>query len=600
MPTPPTQGFYPLLTDPPFVCLLLILTTALGRRGLVWLRIPSLDLPPLEKGLLAAALGLGLLPLLFFGLALVRQANVLGCNLLLLTLAITLWRDIPPVLLGVLRHAALLRPRSPLGWALTLALLVLFPLAAAPVIDYDGQFYHLTVIKRWLEGGSLRYLPTVTMSQWPLGVEFLFAFPLALWSDTAAKVLHYGLGVLTIVALVQLGRMLGSKQSGLVGAAVLVIVGQNEFKSAYIDLGIAFQTAATVLTWLLWRRTPHRGLWFLMALLCGFTGSFKLTGIFLGPALFLASLRLHPIKRNDGLGFLLLMLLPVAPYLIRSAVLTGNPVYPLLANLVPTRDWYPELTPVFRDFVGLYNWGSTRTWDTTTRQLIRGGFVAAMLVSTGLLMRRPSAAPQRPLLAVVGGLFSISLALTGPYQRYLLPLLPLVVILAFPYLIVGLQRLVSALALVGLLLVSALQLTPIRQALPSLLGGPAPREAYLVKNIPNYGALRFINQVSKPGERVLLVDDTSYYCDRECFLLHPYLQGSIRLIRYDDFLTDVRQLAPRYVVLPRLLPEGHQQLWHFPTENHQRFGRRLAEEHGTRLYQDVNFEVYRLSTYGPG
>ena len=50
----------PLLQDPPFVAALVLLGTAVGWRTLRLLRAPLSDITALERGVLSAAVGLGL------------------------------------------------------------------------------------------------------------------------------------------------------------------------------------------------------------------------------------------------------------------------------------------------------------------------------------------------------------------------------------------------------------------------------------------------------------------------------------------------------------------------------------------------------------
>ncbi|MBB6053200.1 hypothetical protein [Armatimonas rosea] len=561
----------PLLTDPLFVSALLWLALALGRR-----------LVRLGKGLsaepiLALALGLGALPYVFFGLGAVGLARPLALVVGLLALALWARRDFLP-------FPKISLPREPLAWALGVTLVCYLPLAAAPVTDHDGQFYHLTALKRWLGTGRLDYLPTLTMTQWPMGVDMLFGLPLALWSDTAAKLLHFALGALTLVALTTLGTALGNRTAGLLGGAALVLLARGEFCSAYIDLGVAFQVSAALLAFTLALQRDNRQLWLLAALLSGFAGSCKLTMLALGPSLLLAS---GTRTGRDRVLFLALVLAPALPYFIRAALLTGNPLYPTLAHVFPTRDWPSGQSEIFMAFNQLYNWGSSQSWDATTRQGIRGVLIALTLLSFGLW--RSASVVERRLAGSVLGVLALTLWLVGPYPRYLIPSLPVLALLA----VLRLQhvRPLAAVAALLALLVGAQALRDVPRALPAIIGGREERERFLRRELPLYPALAWINQNTAPTARILLVADTAYYCDRPCWLPHPYLQGAIRLVRYEDFVSDVRKAGITHLVVGSA-PQPAPSL--FPTENQVRFSQRLAQERGTRVFQANQVEVWEL------
>ena len=563
-----------LLTDPPFVLALLWLARALGRqigRGQSDQGNPLLEL----------ALGLGSLQFVFFGLGTLGLAKPLPILITLLLLVLGARREFFP--LPRLRFL----PQEPLEWALALALLCFFPLAVAPVTDHDGQFYHLTALRRWLATGRLDYLPTLTMTQWPMGVDMLFGLPLALWSDTAAKLLHFALGGLAILTLTTLGKALGSRGAGLLAGATLFLLGRGEFCAAYVDLGVAFQTAAALLAFVLSVQRNDRRLWLLAALLSGFAASFKLTGVFLGLGLLLAS---GPRSARDRSIFLLLALAPITPYLLRAWCLTGNPLYPLLASVFPSRDWSAELSGIFLTFNQLYNWGSGQSWNAATRQAIRGGLILAAL-GGGIFGRRAEVL-QRRLAWILAGLLALSLWLVGPYPRYLLPLLPVVILLVA----LRLRTLQAPLwlASVAVLGGGVLQARQLPAALPAILGDKAARAAYLTQQLSLYPVLVWINQTTPKSARILLVADTAYYCERSCWLPHPYLQGAIRLTHYSDFIADVKRARLTHVVVGRReqpLPSL------FPTENQVRFSQRLAREQGVLIFQNAELEVWRLRNW---
>lgn len=552
-----------LLTDPPFVLALLWLARALGR----------LLLRRSQDELFCLGVGLGALQFVFFGLGSVGLARPWALALVLLALALVARREFFPL-------PRLRRPKEPLEWLLTLAVLCFFPLAVAPVTDHDGQFYHLTAVKRWLETGRLDYLPTLTMTQWPMGIDMLYGLCLGLWSDTAAKLLHGMLGVLTLLTLAALGERLGNRSAGLSGGAVLVILARGEFGAAYIDLGSCLFTALALLS--IATDRPQA----LTALLCGFAASAKLSGAFVGLVMFCV---LCPKTPRERALFLALALAPALPYFLRSWLLTGNPLYPALASVFPTRDWYPALSPIFLRFNQLYNWASNYDWSEPERQTIRVGL--AGLALAGALLAPVHEPTVKKLTRVTLVLLAATLWLAGPYPRYLLPVLPPLAVLLLSRLRLRLTMLPCMLAGLVALGVGVPALRQAPAALPAIVGGKKERTAYLAQQLSLYPVLRWINQKTPRDARILLVADTAYYCDRPCWLAHPYLQGALRLTRYEDFVSDVVRARLTHVLVGR----GEQPIsGRFPTENQVRFAQRLGRERGRLVFQNDEVELWEL------
>src|SRR5579884_4016784 len=436
----------PLVQDPPFVLTLTLLGTALGYRLLRWLRAPLGEVSALERGAISAALGLGLLQYLPFGLGgggLLKPGTLrLGLGLLALLLAPAMLR----VVRGIGRAVQRRRRALPEAWMLAGAVPILVVLGVAllyalcPPTDPDGIGYHLVAPKRFLQSGHLQYLPTLIHTQAPMGVEMLFTLALALWSETAAKLIHYAFGVLTLLALLALGRRLRGEAVGFALAALWLLLAPRVsalglFSWAYVDLGITLEIVCAVLSWLLWSRTGARG-WLWGAALCaGFAASFKLTGSFVGLGLGLLTLwelrrQGRPIGEAGKLAalFVGLALLPVLPWLGRTWLLTGNPVYPVFSNLFPTRDWSPQAARAFDEYMKYYNWGTGigGGWNLGQRKLAR---LAAMLLTVGIgaaLIWRWKDWEARALAALTTLLLLIALGVTGLYLRLLMPLLPLV------------------------------------------------------------------------------------------------------------------------------------------------------------------------------
>ena len=202
-----------LLCDAPLTLLLFCMSAALGRKLLRRFALPGTD--ALERGVFAAALGVGVLSYLPFALFSVGLGKPLFVAATVLIAAALLLPD----MLSMVRAAAsqcaagLRNLRNPPMHPVALVCLALLPLllvtflqACCPPTDADGLYYHLTAPKYALMAGRFQYLPTILQVQWPLGIEMLFGVGMAFNAHYAAGLVQFGLGLLVLLVAYALGK----------------------------------------------------------------------------------------------------------------------------------------------------------------------------------------------------------------------------------------------------------------------------------------------------------------------------------------------------------------------------------------------------------
>jgi hypothetical protein len=560
----------PLLQDPPFVVALVALGTAIGYRTLRGLGAPMADVSSLERGILSAALGLGLLQYLAFSL------GAMGC----LT-PITVWIGLgvltllfAPDLLRILRSVL----RVPTGvhslerWMIVGLALIAIPLAGtllqalSPCIDADGLGYHLRAPKQWLQWGAMGYLPTVPMANTLMGVEMLYTLAMAVWSDTAAKLIHYAFGLLAMAGTYALGRRLRDARVGFAAVGAMTFPGSYSilglFGVAYIDLGVMFELVAATLALALWRQQQARG-WLLCTALCsGFVVSYKQTGIIVVMAMAVIVLRELWMNREQGvlnrraaLLWLALALLPVLPWVWRAWSMTGNPAFPMLARLFPTRDWSDGMSRTYSLYHRYYNWAVNHTsWGLAQRQRILLSLAATVAIFGALLYTRWQDRQTRPILLLTVLLTVFMLLLTGPYARFLIPLFPLYALLLFLALP---NRARSSSWFVGTILTliavnALLYLHSARSQLREswlVAVGRTGRDAYLQHHIALMPLWLYANRNLAPAERIAVVGiGDVYYCDRTCYVVKAYYEERIRLDTREHLLYDLRRDGINYLI----------------------------------------------------
>jgi hypothetical protein len=614
----------PLLLDPPFTLWLFLVATAVGRRTLKLLGVSGPDFV-LERGVLAAALGLGLLQFLPFGLGMLGVLTPVAVAVGLGVVSVLALPDIWVVLRALRREAGrvsslqLSRVERLILLTMGVPLLLAFLSALTPPTDQDGLYYHLTSVKRWLQYGRLEYLPTLVHTNSLMGVNMLYALAMAVWSDTAAKLIHFGLGVLSLLSIIALGQQLKSRLIGILGCAlwfigfyvVPTLDASRLFSWAYVDLGLTAQTMAAVIAFLLWSRSRQRG-WLLASALCaGFAATAKLTGVFVGAGLammVLAECLRQERPKGEALTqavlFGCLALLPALPWFGRSFALTGSPVYLMLPKLFPTRDWSPEAGAVFSDYFKYYVWGtgySSLGWPLATRKLFRAIVLLGTILGTGVALWRIKQWDLRHLVFLFGLLALACISSTGLYVRYLVPFLPL---LTLPALVLG-ERLLSqkAWAQAGfalLILGSALlYVKDARTGLSDTLGavtGRLSRRDFVERQMPVMALWEHTNRVVPRTAKVLLAAGRpSYFIEPYCFVTEAYYQNRLRMDTWSNFLADVKRDGIRYAIVPdytgKTAPIGPA---YAAEENELPFAHRLVKEHGRLLHTVATDHLYVL------
>lgn len=250
-------------------------------------------------------------------------------------------------------------PRASLPWLKALGvfagLLLAFDLyiallgALMPEVQFDGRYYHLAEALRYALHGRIFDLLADTRV-FPFGLpqyqEILYSGVIVLFGLPAAKVLSWWnlvISVLTIAAFSV--EFFKSRVIGLLASAIFVstpIVSWSA-STAGSDLSLVPFTVLSVFAFLRWKADRRTWAWlFLAGVLSGFAFGIKPFAAFniLLLALFITaiclSLGLIGKSAREGFRMAALALLPFAlggllatlPSLLRTALITGNPVFP--------------------------------------------------------------------------------------------------------------------------------------------------------------------------------------------------------------------------------------------------------------------------------
>jgi hypothetical protein len=616
----------PILHGIAFVAALWLVALSVGRGVVRALRLPLGRFSALERGLICMLSGAGALQLVPYALSAFGCMSPQGVRYAMLAVAVL---SLP----GVIASLRSIPERSTQRWALplrlwgcALALLLAVLFVHALVIgnlgDDDG--YHLSAPARWLREGSLSYLPTYTHTNAAFGFEMLYVIALSFGESIGAKLLHFSAGLWTLLTIAACARRLNDWLAGILSISALMIVTPlvnlpYVFSQAYVDFAACWAAMMSVLVWLVFREQRDRALLSALALCAGLTGSFKFTALSVVVA-WAAILVLDLWLAGDRLAAIALRLLrfgaiasiPVLPWLYRNWSITGNPVYPTLASLIPTRDWSAEHAATFSRYIRYYSWGvaSGGRWNDGVRQGLSIG-AGAVVVGGALLLQRFTRNATVKILVAFGALnIVLCIGLTGLVFRYWLPGLACLTLSLF---VIAGQKLsdarkhILALALISCALLAQLRVERTREPgfLSDLRVGLGLRTAQAEHaNDPRWQMWEFIKSSTPRDAKILVAAFYTTYgassfggfpLERTCFTTDSHLQAYIRLNTWDEFLASVKAAHIDYLLVAdeqccpdRIGFEFAAQRNEFP------FCKRLGAEYGEQVARFEHLNLYRL------
>lgn len=406
------------------------------------------------------------------------------------------------------------------------------PMALTPPVSTDALVYHLTLPKWYAEAGGFVALPRFALAAFPAQMEMLYAWMLLLGQPSAAKLLHFVVGLAAAGLAGAAAARWGSPWSGWAAAAVLLTtpVFLLNMSWAWLDAALGLFVLAGTLELLGLAEDPRPGKAVRAGLFWGMALGLKYTAPLYLVAALVVCLWPRPRRSPRRLVASALVVVAVAgalvaPYLVRNAVIYGNPTHPLAGALWAHRDEAPydhvldavERRSQPRDFVrGVVSYALWPAWFDDNPGLL-------YLLALPVLAFVPLAAGARRLY-VVGALCMLGLSVAfGGSVRYQIPAFCLLAVpmgcwLGGWWQAGGARRWGAG----GLLVVAALSnLTLLalhnRQMfdpVPVALGHESP-DAYLSRIQPTHRALLYLNRHAPLNAMVLaLGEERLLYLDR--------------------------------------------------------------------------------------
>ena len=444
-----------------------------------------------------------------------------------------------------------------ISFLLVIVFLVLLNLT--PPVSRDALVQHLAIPKLYLLHGGMYEIPDLLFSYYPMNLDLLYLLPLAMGNDIAPKFIHLFFGIaLTLLIFVFLRNRIGTGwafSGSLFFLTTPVIIKLST--TAYVDLGMAFFTTASVLIMLRWQKTGKGSYLILAGILAGAAAGTKYNGLitiflltcfvpFLSPIPSYLRSRALRFTIQYMVLFMLCALLAMSPWLIRNFHWTGNPVHPLFASILGsgTTTVTQGMNPLFERMLA-YNESLLQIVLIPVRVFFQGqddnpqyfdGVLNPFIIILTLLCFLPEArrSLQKPELGTLLWFCLLFLVFTFVQRviriRYIVPILPLLIILAT----IGLRGLqhhlsifatkrtasiIAGLVLCGALTYNGAYMVHYWQKIRPLeyISGTVTRDAYIARFWPEYPLIKYANENLGESAHILAVflGNRGYYFDRQ-------------------------------------------------------------------------------------
>ncbi|HUP32019.1 MAG TPA: hypothetical protein VM184_03225 [Gaiellaceae bacterium] len=442
-------------------------------------------------------------------------------------------------LIGALAAVGLSRgaPRLRIGgwawWERALAALVAAYVVAvlvatcAPVTAPDALLYHVSHPALFAREHGFVEVPTWPAYQ-PFTVEMLILDGILLWNPVQGAFAPMLLALGALAAVAGAARWLAGRSAAFLAAAVFFAQPFMAWvaSSSFVEPGLAFAVALGGWNVARFVRLGDRDSLLVAAVLAGGAAGMKYVGLAVALALGAtgAALARRRLDARTVAVFAAPAILVALPWYAKNAILTGDPVYPLLAG-----DANPEAAESRRQVLEGYGHGRSALDALLlpfrllgdAEAFDRGEFVSPlflMFAPLALLVRGARTAVAAVLLAASAYLGAWFLA--SQQARFLTALMPPLALLAAVGVLALARRgtagrLLSVAAVAGALTAgAAVTAVYAAQFVPVVLGTQTDRE-YLREKTTAYEAVEWIN-ANLPRDARVLVDFASVlYLERD-------------------------------------------------------------------------------------
>jgi len=515
--------------------------------------ISAKDSHPLERLVLQAALGLGLMSVFVLLLGWILGLNPMVMWLLYIGAGALLWRPMLKWWRNWRTFTSIWKDAGSLEMIFAIVvgftLLTTLITALAPPLKFDALVYHLTIPSAYLDAGRISYLPWTMFWGMPQTAEMLFMWVMALAGAEAAAVLGWLIGVLALVGIFGFVSHRLNAFSAWVAVATLMAgyTSASSLAWGYVDWMTALFGCAFLISLENWCTHQKRSVLIYSGVFAGLALGTKYTAgvlLFCGLVVIAWHGRKEALSRqfHNVIQFAVAALSLSSPWWVKNLLATGNPFYPLLypaGAMDPFRlDFYQD-QPLYGGLLDMILLPFKATIDGIEGAMGFNASIGPLLLALGGLSwigwkQRPD--DQRSSVVVAGIVSGVGLVTWAAASRFsgllIQTRLYFSLFPAFTFLAgAGYQGLwqikIPNLRLgrvVGLLVLLVLGLNilkigdaVLRQNAPQFIFSITSKEDYLLNNLGWFAwVMESIDELPEESRVLMLWEPRSFYCTPIC------------------------------------------------------------------------------------
>ena len=441
---------------------------------------------------------------------------------------------------------------------------VAFALAAvtalAPPTSWDATTAHLALPADYAREGRIYFEEGNAYGGYPHLLQVLTAYAYGQSGETTAALVSWAFGPLACAALYALTARLSGREAGLIAAAMLATapIFFDQVGAFGIDMPYAGAATAALAALLALHGTGERRWAVLAGILAGSAAGMRHTGYLTAALLLVGVMIVAPRARWQTAAIIAAVTIAAAaPWLIRSAVATGNPFHPFFASVFAPGRWPVDQTTALLQHESVRGEGVISflrfPWDVVMRPMLYDGWNKSpggwvLILGVPGLIIGGARARWLGAYAITGG---IVFYFFQRFARYLLPFfMPAMAIAALAAVrLRPLRGLIVALLIVGFVFGLALGGAAAAMKIPAIWGQQS-RNEFLAARIERYPAFVWVNQ-NLPGEgKIFTLDPRSYYLEQPAWQHFEILQF-LREWPLEQQLAWLEQHDIRYIFYPR-------------------------------------------------
>ena len=282
-------------------------------------------------------------------------------------------------------------------------------------LGWDEVMYHLPHARQWALSGRLDVNEWLRYPWFPYNYELLYAAALIVYDDVMPHMLHAAAGWLVALIIYQVGKRYSNHGAACLGAIIWLLISRGGFDKADVDMGITLFVFAACVSFYFWLEEPQQRIWLAMAaFLMGVAVGSKYQTLSFLP-LFSLALLIRERKPATLLMVLACLIIPSIYWYARNGIMTGDPFNPIGGKLFGFTDWnLGDYKYQFEDLKRNIGWPHWAFWP-------------ALL--TPFIKKFRDMHSMR--VAMIFCAYSLIIwIITSHYPRYLMPVYPLLALLA--------------------------------------------------------------------------------------------------------------------------------------------------------------------------